>query len=123
MAVTFAKLHRRLIAFLGAELDHPFGPEVAVYKLRGKVFAMLVQGEAAPRITLKTDPVLAEVLRESYPAVRPGYHTNKRHWNTIHLEIPLDEPVLWNMMDASYELVRAALPRAARAELEAVSAP
>jgi len=115
---TFAQLHERLIAFPGAALDHPFGPEVSVYKLRGKVFAMMVQGEAAPRLTLKTDPHLAEVLRESYPAVRPGYHTNKRHWNTVHLEIPLDETVLWNMVDASYDLVRGALPRAVRAELE-----
>lgn len=119
MAPSFAELHDRLTAFPGAVLDHPFGPEVSVYKLKGKVFAMMVQGDEAPRLTLKTDPHLAEVLRESYPAVRPGYHTNKRHWNTIHLEVPLDEEVLWNMIEASYELVRGALPRAVRAELEA----
>jgi predicted DNA-binding protein (MmcQ/YjbR family) len=119
VAPSFAELHDRLIAFPAAVLDHPFGPEVWVYRLRGKVFAMLVRGEAAPRLTLKTDPHLAEVLRESYPAVRPGYHTNKRHWNTIHLEVPLDEAVLWNMVGASYDLVRGALPKAARLELEA----
>jgi predicted DNA-binding protein (MmcQ/YjbR family) len=100
-------------------LDHPFGPYVAVYKLRGKVFAMLADGELAPRITLKCDPHLAEILREAHPAVRPGYHTDKRHWNTVYLDIPIEEAVLWNMIAASYELVRAALPRKEREALEA----
>jgi predicted DNA-binding protein (MmcQ/YjbR family) len=120
MPITLAELHARLIAFPGAELDHPFGPEVEVYKLRGKVFAMAVQGEAAPRVTLKCDPVLAEILREAHTAVRPGYHTDKRHWNTVYLEVPLEEEVLWNMVEASYELVRKALPKKLQAELDRV---
>ena len=121
--MSLTDLHARLAAFPGAVLDHPFGPEVAVYKLRGKVFAMLVGPEHAARITLKTDPVLAEVLREAYPAVRPGYHTNKRLWNTVHLDVPLPDQALWNMVEASYELVRASLPRRVQAELAGEGPP
>jgi predicted DNA-binding protein (MmcQ/YjbR family) len=117
MSLTLADLHARLIALPGAVLDHPFGPEVEVYKLRGKVFAMAVQGEAAPRITLKCDPVLAEILRESHPAVRPGYHTDKRHWNTVHLEVGIDQAVLWDMIESSYALVRQSLPKTLQAGL------
>ena len=119
MTVTVTELHDHLAALKGAELGYPFGPEVAVYKLRGKVFAMLAGAEHAGRVTLKTDPVLAEVLREAYPAVRPGYHTNKRLWNTVYLDVPLPDEVLWNMVQASYELVRASLPKRIQAELDA----
>jgi predicted DNA-binding protein (MmcQ/YjbR family) len=101
MPVSAADLHRRLLAMPGAELDYPFGPEVAVFKLRGKIFAMVAAAPAGPRVTLKCDPVLAEALREEHPAVRPGYHTDKRHWNTVHLEAGLDEAVLWDMIQSS----------------------
>jgi predicted DNA-binding protein (MmcQ/YjbR family) len=119
MPPSMAQLHARLQAFPGAELEHPFGPEVAVYKLCGKIFAILAEGEAAPRMTLKCDPVLAEALRQEHPAVRPGYHTNKRHWNTVYLETPIPRQVVWDMMAASYDLVRAALPRRVRMALHA----
>ena len=112
------ELHARLQAFPGARLEHPFRPEVAVYKVHGKIFAMLAQGSAAPRVTLKCDPVLAEALRREHSAVRPGYHTNKRHWNTVYLETPIPEQVLWNMMATSYDLVCAALPRRVRETLQ-----
>jgi len=110
-------LQTRIGAMPGAELDHPFGPEVAVYKLRGKIFAM-VADDGGPRVTLKCDPVLAEVLREAHPAIRPGYHTNKRHWNTVHLEVGIDEAVLWDMIESSYALVRGSLPKKMHADLE-----
>lgn len=119
MPPSMAQLHARLQAFPGAKLEHPFGPEVAVYKLRGKIFAMLAEGESAPRVTLKCDPVLAEALRREHPAVRPGYHTNKRHWNTVYLETPIAKQVVWNMMATSYDLVRTALPRRVRETLQA----
>ena len=116
MPTTHAALHARLMALPGAELDHPFGPEVDVYKLRGKVFAILVDTPDGARVTLKCDPVLAEVLREAHPAaIRPGYHTDKRHWNTVHLEQPLPQDVLWNMVEASWDLVRRGLPKKVQA--------
>ena len=117
MPVTAADLHARLLALKGAVLDYPFGPEVAVFKLRGKVFAMVAAAPAGVRVTLKCDPVLAEALREAHPAVQPGYHTNTRHWNTVHLDVGIDEAVLWDMIDSSYGLVRQSLPRKAQAEL------
>jgi predicted DNA-binding protein (MmcQ/YjbR family) len=117
MPVTANDLMDRLLAMKGADLDYPFGPEVAVFKLRGKVFAMVAAAPTGPRVTLKCEPVLAEALREAHPAVQPGYHTDKRHWNSIHLELGIDEAVLWDMIESSYALVRQALPRKVQAEL------
>ena len=118
MPTALVDLHDRLIAFPGVVLEHPFGPEVAVYKVGGKIFAMASEERDGPRLTLKCDPVLAEVLRETHAAVRPGYHTDKRHWNTVDLDDPaLPDDVLWNMVASSYDLVRKALPKSVQASL------
>ena len=119
MPPALAELQARLAGFPGAELTHPFGPLPDVYKVGGKVFAMLVDAAEGPRLTLKSDPFLAEILREAHPAVRPGYHTDKRHWNTVYLDQPLPEDVLWNMVEASYEIVRRSLTKRVRAGLSA----
>ena len=117
MPPTYAALRTRLAALPGAVLGHPFGPIPDVFKVGGKVFAMLVDAAEGPRLTLKSDPFLAEILREAHPAVRPGYHTDKRHWNTLYLDEPLPEDVLWNMVEASYEIVRKSLTKRAQAAL------
>ena len=117
MAVPAADLMARIGAMKGAELDYPFGPGVAVFKLRGKVFAMVAAAPAGTRVTLKCDPVLAEALRAEHPAVQPGYHTDKRHWNTVYLDVGIDEAVLRDMIQSSYALVRRALPKKIQAEL------
>jgi predicted DNA-binding protein (MmcQ/YjbR family) len=118
MPVLLPDLLARLAALPGVVLEHPFGPEVEVYKLGGKIFAMAVDDDG-PRVTLKCDPVLAEVLRDAHPAVRPGYHTDKRHWNTVDLADPaLPDDVLWNMIQGSYDLVRHALPKRVQATLQ-----
>ena len=117
MPITAQILRARLAAFPGAELGHPFGPIPDVFKVGGKVFAMLVDAAEGPRLTLKSDPFLAEILREAHPAVRPGYHTDKRHWNTVYLDEPLPDDVLWNMIEASYEIVRKSLTKRAQADL------
>jgi predicted DNA-binding protein (MmcQ/YjbR family) len=116
---TLDELHARLAAFPGAGLEHPFGPIPAVYKVGGKMFAIVFSTDEGRRISLKCDPDLAEILRDAYPAVKPGYHANKRHWNTVWLDEPLPDDVLWNMIEASYELVRGRLPKAGRAKLGA----
>jgi predicted DNA-binding protein (MmcQ/YjbR family) len=88
----------------GAAEEFPFGVEVAVFKVMGKVFALLpVDGKLS--ISLKCDPTLAEILRQNYAAVTPGYHLNKRHWNSVLIDdtIPLDE--IFDMIDHSYEQV------------------
>lgn len=117
MPIPLPDLLARLAALPGVVLEHPFGPEVEVFKLGGKIFAMAVDNDDGPRVTLKCDPVLAEVLREAHPAVRPGYHTDKRHWNTVDLADPaLPDDVLWNMIQGSYDLVRKALPKRVQAQ-------
>jgi predicted DNA-binding protein (MmcQ/YjbR family) len=98
---------------IGATEGQPFGPDARVFKVGGKVFAILV-GQS---VSLKCDPGLAVVLRESYPAVTAGYHLNKRHWNTIALDgsVPADELCDW--IQDSYALAAASLTRAQRAAL------
>jgi len=122
MDISLDALNARLAAFAGAVADRPFGPQPLVYKVGGKTFAMVGETEPIARVTLKCEPVLAEALRQAYPAVIPGYHTNKRHWNTVRLDGDIPAEVFWNMVDASYDLVRASLPRTARAALAAKEA-
>ena len=97
----------------GATQDYPFGPGTLVFKVGGKIFAIL--GDRS--VSLKCDPGLALVLRENYPAVTPGYHLNKRHWNTVLLDgtVPADELRDW--IHDSYALAVASLTRAERAAL------
>src|SRR5262245_51826656 len=97
--------------------DYPFGDEVAVFKVVGKMFALVALDGDAGTVTLKCDPDLALALREHHTAVRPGYHTNKRHWNTVDLDGSLHRDDVREMIDHSYELVVASLPRAARLRL------
>ena len=96
--------------------DYPFGDEVAVFKIAGKMFA-IVSLEGNPSVTLKCNPDLALELRARYDAVRPGYHTNKRHWNTVDLDGSIQPDEVPEMIDHSYELVANSLPRAERARL------
>lgn len=94
-------------------LDYPFGEDVAVYKVghkeqgEGKMFALVSEGSSPVRLSLKCDPQLAELLREKYETVLPGYHLNKKHWNTILCsgQVPIDE--LQDLIRHSYELVTA----------------
>lgn len=98
----------------GSAEDYPFGDGVAVFKVAGRMFALVMLGSPPGNISLKCDPDMAAALRSRYPAVTPGYHLNKRHWNTVELDgsVPGDE--LLDMIDHSYDLVVARLPRAQR---------
>lgn len=92
-------------------LDYPFGEDVAVYKLgdeSGKMFALIQEGSDPLRLSLKCDPGLAELLREKYETVLPGYHLNKKHWNTIICSGQVPENELRDLIRHSYELVKAA---------------
>jgi len=92
----------RCLALPEAVETYPFGPDAAVFKVGGKMFAIL----GATSVSLKCDPGYAVALREQYPAVTPGYHLNKRHWNTVELDgsVPDAEVVEW--IQDSFELVR-----------------
>ena len=99
---------------------HPFGPEILVYRIAGKMFA-LVDWQAEPlSINLKCEPELALLLREIHPEVKPGWHMNKQHWNTVTLSEGLSDD-LWQGLDSphSYERVVAGLPRAKRPQAPA----
>ncbi|HJR45307.1 MAG TPA: MmcQ/YjbR family DNA-binding protein [Actinomycetota bacterium] len=96
---------------------YPFGPGALVMKVADKLFA-IVADEADPlTISLKCDPEEAPMLRESFPAVAPGYHLNKRHWNTVTLDGTVPDDVVRGWIDDSYDLVLDGLPKRVREEL------
>jgi len=89
----------------------PFGPDVIVFKVGGKMFALAAFDEVPPTANLKCDPELALDLRDRYEQVRPGYHMNKKHWNTVEIERGIPDLELRKMIDHSYELVIKGLPK------------
>jgi predicted DNA-binding protein (MmcQ/YjbR family) len=95
----------------------PFGEDVLVFKVAGKMFALAALDEVPATVNLKCDPDLALELRDQYEQVRPGYHMNKKHWNTVEIEGGIPEAELRRMIDHSYELVVKSLPKTARAKL------
>lgn len=94
-----------VLSMPNAELDYPFGEDVAVYKVNDKMFALIPESSNPLRISLKCDPKLAEVLREKYETVMEGYHLNKKHWNTIVLSGQLDWEEVQALIRHSYDLV------------------
>ncbi|RYY14880.1 MAG: MmcQ/YjbR family DNA-binding protein [Chitinophagaceae bacterium] len=90
--------------------EFPFGPDTLVYKVRGKVFA-LTGIEHFESINLKCDPELVTELRERYPAVQPGYHMNKKHWNTIIMDHSIPDKLIIDWIRHSYDLVVSKLPK------------
>ncbi len=108
-----------LLARPGTTEETPFGPEVLVYKVAGKMFATLGVHEATDtaRMNLKCDPDRAEQLRGEYEGILPGYHMNKRHWNTLVLDGGLPRALVEELVEHSWQLVVAGLPRAARERL------
>jgi Uncharacterized protein conserved in bacteria len=89
-----------------AVLEYPFGEGVAVYKVHDKMFALIQEGSDPVRLSLKCDPQLAVLLREKYETVMPGYHLNKKHWNTIILSGQLEWSEVQDLIRHSYELVK-----------------
>jgi len=121
--LTRAQAYAWLDAKPSATSSRPFGPDVVVYKIGGKMFA-IVADQDPPSFTLKCDPVLSEILRSQYAAITPGYHTDKRHWITIRQDADLPDAEVTRLFDHAYDIVRAKLTRAAKAELAAAeSAP
>ena len=91
--------------------DFPFGPENSVFKVRGKLFAISALDAEPLRVSLKCEPELAEQLRATYEAVQPGYHLNKRHWNTLTLDGSLPDELVEELIETSYDLVVEGLPK------------
>ena len=95
----------------------PFGPDVLVFKVADKIFALAALDEIPVTVNLKCDPDLALDLRDRYEHVRPGYHMNKKHWNTVEIDSGVPEAELRKMIDRSYDLIVKSLPKAAKAQL------
>src|ERR1700690_4258685 len=93
-----------LLSMPGAKLDYPFGENTAVYKVDDKMFALISEKSKPLQISLKCDPLLAETLREKYETVMPGYHLNKKHWNTIVLTGQLGWEEVQDLIRLSYNL-------------------
>ncbi|HZR04532.1 MAG TPA: MmcQ/YjbR family DNA-binding protein [Candidatus Udaeobacter sp.] len=89
----------------------PFGPDVVVFKVGGKMFALAALDKVPATVNLKCDPDLALELRDRYEQVTPGYHMNKKHWNTVEIEGGIPDIELRKMIDHSYELVARNLPK------------
>lgn len=85
--------------------SYPFGEKVAVYKIDDKMFALIAEGSEPLRISLKCDPQLSKLLREKYETVMPGYHLNKKHWNTVILSGQLPWEEIQGLILLSYNLV------------------
>ncbi len=101
----------------GVTESTPFGPEDLVFKVGGKMFALLALEEIPPKCNLKCNPDRALELRDRYEQVTAGYHMNKKHWNTVELGGEIPDAEMRKMIDHSYELVVASLPKAQRAKL------
>ncbi len=111
--MTHKELEEFLLSLPGAWLDYPFGEATAVYKVGHKdvpgqdekLFAIIAEGSSPLRVSLKCDPQLAEHLRERYEEVQPGYHLNKKHWNTIICSGQLSDDEIKDLARLSYRLV------------------
>jgi predicted DNA-binding protein (MmcQ/YjbR family) len=104
-------------SFPKAVEDHPFGDGVAVFKVGGRMFALVSLDGNQGSVNLKCDPDIAVDLRVRHAAVRPGYHQNKRHWNTVELDGSIPDDEFCEMVDHSYDLVVRQLSRAQRIRL------
>ncbi len=107
--ITHKTVETWVMSLPGVVLDYPFGEGVAVYKIgstEGKMFALIDEKSLPVRLSLKCDPQLAVLLREKYESVVPGYHLNKKHWNTIICAGQIPEGELRDFIRHSYELVK-----------------
>jgi predicted DNA-binding protein (MmcQ/YjbR family) len=115
--VTGTELRRWCLEHAGAVEDFPFSPDTSVFKVGGKVFAISALGREPLAVSVKCEPELAAQLRHTYPAIRPGYHLNKRHWNTIVLDGTLPDQLVRDLVEDSYDLIVGALPKRVRGQL------
>ncbi len=112
------ELRDHCLSFVGAQETFPFGPETSVFKVAGRMFALSQLAADSLRVSVKCEPGLAAALREAHPAVLPGYHLNKRHWNTVIIDGSLPDDAVRDMIEDSYDLVVSKLPRARRRALD-----
>jgi predicted DNA-binding protein (MmcQ/YjbR family) len=115
--LTGARLRRHCLAFAGSAEEFPFSPGLSVFKVSGKVFALTRLDDRPLDVSLKCEPALAEQLRDTYAAIRPGYHLNKRHWNTVVVDGSIPDRLVLDLVEDSYDLVVAGLSKRVQATL------
>jgi predicted DNA-binding protein (MmcQ/YjbR family) len=103
--LTHKEVEEYILSMPNTVLEYPFDEGVAVYKVHDKMFALIAEGKEPVSLSLKCDPQLAIVLREKYETVMPGYHLNKKHWNTIVLSGQLPWEEVQGLIRHSYQLV------------------
>ena len=101
----------------GVTEELPFGPDTLVFKVMGKVFLLTPMDTGRPQFNAKCDPEKAEELREKYPDVVPGYHMNKKHWNTVDMHAGISDKLIYSWIKDSYQLVVSSLPKKVKEEL------
>ncbi len=112
--MTAGQLRKHCLSFEGAEETFPFGERTSVFKVAGKMFALSALGADSLRVSVKCEPELAVALRGAHACVIPGYHLNKRHWNTVIIDGSLPDETVRDMIEDSYDLVVSGLPKARR---------
>lgn len=110
-------LHDYCMSKMFVICDSPFGPDTVVYRIGGKIFAIMGLDAVDTSINLKCDPTYAENLRAEFIDIIPGYHMNKKHWNTVYTERGLKADFICSMIDHSYDLVFQSLSKKAQSNL------
>ncbi|MBT2505078.1 MmcQ/YjbR family DNA-binding protein [Streptomyces sp. ISL-98] len=116
--MTPQELRAFCLEFNAATEEFPFGPETSVFKVLGKLFALSSLDAEPLAVNLKCEPEIAVQLREEHPEIAPGYHMNKRHWNTVNVGGSLPDRMVRELIEDSYDLVVAGLPKAERLRLD-----
>jgi predicted DNA-binding protein (MmcQ/YjbR family) len=116
--VTARALRACCLAMPGTTEEFPFGEEVSVFKVAGKMFALSALSSRPLQVSLKCEPELADALRRTHDSIRPGYHLNKRHWNTVIIDGSLPDAAIRDMIEDSYDLVVSKLPPGGRRALD-----
>jgi len=116
--VTPQELRTFCLSFNDVVEEFPFGPEASVFKVAGKMFALSSLDAAPLTVNLKCDPEIAVQLRAAHPEIVPGWHMNKRHWNTVTVDAKLPDQQVRELVEDSYDLVVAGLPKAQRLRLD-----
>ena len=118
MSSDYNQIRSYLLAKPEAYEDFPFGPEAAVFKVKHKLFAILMQRDNQVQVNLKCDPAEALALRDIFQSVKPGYHMNKTHWNTVILDGSIPENEIKRMVDNSFLLVVAGMSKKDKRSIE-----
>ncbi|MEU6764636.1 MmcQ/YjbR family DNA-binding protein [Streptomyces sp. NPDC046853] len=116
--MTPQELRAFCLSFNAVVEEFPFGPDASVFKVAGKMFALSSLDAKPLKVNLKCDPDMAVQLRAAHPEIVPGWHMNKRHWNTVTVDAKLPDQQVRELVEDSYDLVVAGLPKAERLRLD-----